>query len=304
MNSVKVFPTKCAICDTYYNTTVVCPEQLGIEKINADTYSARRFESKINHFRFVRCIACGLLRSDPILPAENIEQLYRDSKFTYEKHVANLTKTYGYYIRKASKLLANKKTFLEIGCGNGFILEEAKKQGFREVWGIEPSDHAIAEASPEIRAQIKVDICKEGLFTENSFDMITIFQTLDHLTDPSHILSLCYTWLKSGGVILIFNHNERSIPARILGEKCPIIDIEHTYLYNKKTITKLLSKNLFQNITADTAWNVHTMSYLTSLVPLWPRTFKQILQWFLATSNLGRRSLWLPIGNLVAIAQK
>jgi len=301
---INYLPTACAVCGTQGNATEVYPEQLGIEKINADTYSARRFISKINHFRFVRCNSCGLLRSDPTLPKEQIEQLYRDSKFTYKKHVDNLVKTYGYYITKASKLLKERKSFLEIGCGNGFMLAEAKRQGFKEVWGVEPSNHAVAEAAPEIRTQIKVDVCKGGLFTENSFDMITIFQTLDHLTDPSATLSMCRVWLKPNGVLLVFNHNERSLPARILGESCPIIDIEHTYLYNKKTITKLFTKNHFCNIQVGTGWNIHTVSYFISLLPIRPISLKQILQRLMISWGLDNRSLWLSIGNLVVIAQK
>ena len=53
---------------------------------------------------------------------------------SYDSHVANLQKTYGHYLSRLESYGAKKGKILEIGCGNGFFLEEAKRQGYEEVY--------------------------------------------------------------------------------------------------------------------------------------------------------------------------
>src|SRR3989344_8920620 len=201
--------TLCAICGKKNGYSVVYEEKLGEEKIGADVFSARRTAPQKSHYRMVRCNACGLLRSNPILEEGELERLYRESRLTYEGEIENLKKTYGRYLRKLEKHGVPKERILEIGCGNGFFLEEALGQGYKEVYGVEPSADAISKANPLIRPRIRREVFKENLFPDNFFDVISLFQTLDHLINPNEILRACFKNLKKGGFVLAFNHNEK-----------------------------------------------------------------------------------------------
>ena len=294
--------TTCAICTTKNNASVLYPANFDVEAFNPDVFSARRIPDMV-HYQIVRCNTCGLVRSDPVADTNIIKALYQQSSFTYNQETPNLTKTYGHYLRKTEKYQISKQHLLEIGCGNGFFLKEALLQGFKEVTGIEPSKDAISMAGPAIQPEIICDMLRPGLLPSNTFNTICIFQTFDHISNPNMFLGECVKLLKSGGIILCLNHNVEAMSSRILKEKSPIIDIEHTYLYSPKTIKRLFEKHGLRVLEVKPAWNVVRLYSLFRLFPM-PRRIKQKILDFVDTTLLRKLSFPLPLGNLYVIAQK
>lgn len=297
-------PTRCAICDREGHAEELYPARLDEEPINAHTFSARRFYDRKIHYRMARCVACGLVRSDPVLPPEELAMLYRASHFTYEGEVTNLTRTYGRYLARVRRHHADAGRFLDIGCGNGFMVEEAARQGYSEVCGVEPSEEAAAQSAPRMRANISVAMFSASLFPPASFDVITLFQTLDHLSNPRSALADCFTLLVPGGAVLLFNHNVRAMSARILGERSPIIDIEHTYLYDTNTIRQVCEVEGFAVLEVNAAWNTVSLAYLVSLLPLRNVRMKDGMTRIFERLRIARVSVRAPLGNLYCIAQK
>src|SRR5258708_5599084 len=134
----------------------------------------------------------------------------------------------------------NKISLLDIGCGNGFFLEKAKTMGIGHISGIEPGKKVVMQAKPDIRKHITVDYFRKGLYKENSFDIISCFQTLDHIVDPNDFLQLVYKTLKKNGKILFVTHNTNGLSVKLFRERSPIFDIEHVFLFNNKTLPLIL----------------------------------------------------------------
>lgn len=191
---------------------------------------------------------------------------------------------------------------LEIGCGNGFFLEQASGQDY-EVYGIEPGKQSVEKARSDIKKQIKVDIFRTGLFKLNFFDVICCFQTFDHIPNPNEILAECHKILKKGGLMLFFNHDVAAWQNKLMGEKSPIIDIEHTYLFDKKTMRKIFEKHHFKVLEVKSAFNIHHLSYWIHLFPI-PNFMKIPLIQLLDKIGLGKFKIKLNPGNLVIFAQK
>jgi SAM-dependent methyltransferase len=300
--SIATKPTTCAICGTFGNAREVYPANFNPEAFNPDVFSARRLPDQI-HYRMVKCNACGLLRSDPIADTRLLNQLYTQSAFTYADKVEGLKTSYGRHLAKLDQWLKQKDSLLEVGCGNGFFLEEALRRGYTRVAGVEPSVSAVAKAKPEIRLGIICDIFRPGLFNAEQFDVICFFQTFDHLPDPCATLQEAYRILKPGGAILSINHNVEALSARIMGEKSPIIDIEHTYLYSPKTMAQIVTLGGFRVLKAGSAVNTYPTEYLVHLLPItggMKKTATRILQ----LTGLTQVHLTLHLGNLYLIAQK
>ncbi len=288
---------------TFDNSTEVYQPRLGEETIDEKSFSARRFYGKVNHFRIVRCKKCGLLRSDPIIDASMVGKLYEGSLLTYESHIPNLRETYGRYLRRVVKFLPSKDRLLEIGAGNGFFLEEALEQGFTEVWGVEPSKEAIGKTAQRVKKNMKLGLFSATMFPENHFDIICIFQTLEHFVDPATVLADCRKILKPGGVVLAINHNLESLPVKILGEHSPVVDIEHMYLYSAKTMEKQFETCGLKPVDTFAVWNRHSFGYLLTLVPL-PKVLKDVFVWIARLLRLSELPLLLPIGNVGVVGQK
>lgn len=303
MAEIKLSPTRCAICNTEENSAVLYPQKFDLAAFNPEIFSARRMPDRI-HYRMVVCNTCGLVRSDPVADSESLAQLYAQSSFNYNDEVSCITSTYGRYLRKLESLGIKKGSLMEIGCGNGFFLEEALRQGYQSVAGVEPSTEAIAKASPQVRPTIVCDMVKPGLFEPNQFDVICMFQVLDHISDPASLIQECYKILKPGGVILCLNHNVKALSAKFLKEKSPIIDIEHTYLYSLTTLGNLCEKHGLKVIKKGSVLNLYSLSYIFQLFPFSRKIKQKVISGLKKTPLINRIRVLVPLGNLYLVAQK
>lgn len=268
--------------------------------LSPEVFSARRLPDRL-HYRMVRCGECGVLRSDPILSHGELAALYAQSEFTYASEAEFTRKTYGRYLHRARRFVRDPGALLEIGCGSGFFLQEALGQGFREVWGVEPSADAIEHAPEPLRGHIYKGLYGADTCSAGSFDLVCGFQVLDHAPDPIALLMACRKDLKPGGVALFINHDCGALSARLLGELSPIVDVEHTVLFDKRTMRRAFEKCGFNVREVFAVRNSYPLAYWAKLAPL-PRPVKMPLLALLQSSGVGRLPLTMSAGNLGLIA--
>jgi SAM-dependent methyltransferase len=290
----------CALCGTNSGVHIRYRANFKIEDLSEKVYSARRVPDRI-HYQILRCPRDGMNWSSPVLPSENAAQWYARSSFSYADELEHLTVTYLAALEKVLAILKPQASILEIGCGNGFVLEALYKKGFHQLRGIEPSQDAVPKSAADIRQRIVIDVFREGIFQENSFDLIYFFQTLDHVYDPNALIAECFKLLKPGGSIVAFQHNVESWSARLLGEWSPIIDVEHIYLFSPRTLKAIFEKHGFVIGELYSPVNQISLRHLLCLTPL-P---KRIKEWFLkARWKWMSCSIRLKLGNLCLVAQK
>jgi len=294
--------TYCPICGQGIPYQAVYQENFNEDLINEDIFSARRLPDKI-HYRIVKCQKCGLIYANPILEEQKITDLYQKSKLTYQEEIDDLKETYGYYLKRIISLLPARKNLLEIGCGSGFFLEKALEFGFENIFGVEPSIEAVKQASKSIQNNIIVDVFKPGLFQDNFFDVICAFQIFDHIVNPNEFLANCRNYLKKDGLVLMINHNIGAWTAKILGEKCPMIDIEHPFLYDKKTFKEIFVNNNFKVQKIFDVKNNYPLYYWLRLMPL-PKRLKQILIRIFSWQFMKKLKFKIKAGNMGIIAEK
>lgn len=302
MTNITVISTQCAICGRTDGAIEIYCQNFNPAAFSPALFSARRLPDNI-HYRIVKCSTCGLIRSDPTFDLATVVKLYKHSTFDYGSEISNLKLTYGYYLAKLNRYGAGKGSLLEIGCGNGFFLEQALMQGYAEVKGVDPSIDAVSKASKHIQQHIICDVMREGMFQKEKFDVICMFQVFDHIPNPAILLDECFRVLKKGGLILSLNHNINAVLSNILRQYSPIIDIEHTYLYSPSTMARIFKEHRFLVKEIRPALNRYSLCYLFSLLPFLSSSKRMVLK-FLKEHCIGRISLKIPLGNLFLIAQK
>jgi SAM-dependent methyltransferase len=302
MKPIKMHRTRCPISGEQNDATQIYAANFDISLLSPAVFSARRLPDGI-HYRIVRSNRSGLVRSDPIADTAVAYELYAQSSFDYGEEVPSLKKTYGRYLERMCALGCERGSLLDIGCGNGFFLECALESGFRDVRGIEPSHRAVDEAPRGLRERIVRNIMRPGIFGAEEFDAICMFHIFDHIPDPNEFLFECLRILKPGGFILSLNHNVEAWSARLLGERSPIFDVEHTFLYSPATMQRIFLANGFKVIEQGNVWNSYSLAYLFHLVPL-PLSLKSLGLQLLRALNLRRLPLTLPLGNIYLIARK
>ena len=290
----------CAICKSFGNSEVIYESTIDSSSFTPEIFSARRIPDR-KYYRWVRCNKCGLYRSDPISDID-LSELYKKSTFDYSNELHGLSNSYKKIVSKTCKNPSGK-TLIEIGGGNGFFLEEALQMGFKSVVEVEPSINAYNSAKSNLKQHFIVDMLKPGLIEDEIADIVVIFHVLDHLTDPTEVLGLIYKMLKPGGSICIAVHNINSLSAKVLRNKSPIFDVEHTYLYSKKTIQKLLIDSGFKKVKASHYKNSYSLMYIVHLIPIGNKFKKKLLN-SIFIQNLFKVRLTVPLGNMWATGIK
>ncbi len=294
--------THCAICNKKEKLVLLFKGNVDLKKVNAKTFSARRIPDRL-HYRMVKCLRCGLIFSNPILTDTNIKSLYQKSDFTYKFESEYLKKSYWYYLKRIASKNKSNLNYLDVGCGNGFMLEEAYLNGINNVWGIEPGRPSVLKAKDIIRKKIKIGVLKEGLFPNNSFDMISCFQTLDHIPNPNAFLKIVYSLLKKKGKIIFIVHNTDGLSVKLFGERSPIFDIEHIYLFNKATLKNIFKQNGYNFIEVFDVRNTYPLRYWFRMIPI-PKTMKKWILKILNYSKIGNVIVSLNAGNIGIVASK
>ena len=287
--------TICPICESFDNSLSVYPSNVNIETFNTEVFSARRLPDR-QHYQWVRCASCGLLRSDPVLEI-NLSQLYEESTFDYSTEVNGLKKTYLGLVRKALGRNVPTGSIFEVGGGNGFFLEAAKDYGFKKIAGVEPSFAAIEAARNDVKPHLIASMMSGSVLPQNAFQIGAMFHTLDHLQDPIQTLKDCLEALEPGGTFVVAVHNERSWSAKLLGERSPIIDVEHTYLYSLETGKQIFEKAGFKNVRSGPYNNHYSLAYILHLLPI-SRNFRKLVLGSWVGQLLSKIKLVVPLGNM------
>jgi SAM-dependent methyltransferase len=233
-----------------------------------------------------------------VLRREDVENFYQQSHFLYVDESAYAGQTYLNLVNRllGSDLKINMR-ILDIGCGNGFFLKKMFEAGFTNVGGVEPSKDAAENADPEIKGCIDIRCFSEASHTPNSFELVTVFHLLDHIHEPIEFLNNCRNVLNKDGVIVIVCHDVDALSAKLLGERSPIFDIQHTHLYSQKTIRMLLEKCGFEVMSIGSLWNTYPLGYWIQSLTITEWLAKYIPE------CIAKIPLTLPAGNLYASAR-
>jgi SAM-dependent methyltransferase len=300
MCDMHLTPVDCPNCGYKKYYTVLYPENFSPGDLNKNIFSARRMPDKI-HYQLVQCNGCGLVRSTPTINITQLNNLYKKSRLTYDEEIGNLIVTYLHAMQPILQKLPHSAKILEIGCGNGFLVKELHDLGYINTYGIEPSWDAVNKAHQSVKRNLKHSILKRGMFPEETFDFIFFFQTLDHIPCPNGFLKECHRLLKKNGYILSFNHNIDSLASKLFGEHSPIIDIEHTFLYNPDTISLLFKKHGFKVEKVYSPLNYVSIRHIIRLSPI-PKNIKNFILHKIATRL--KINIKIKLGNLCLVGRK
>ncbi len=176
------------------------------------------------------------------LPREMQEHTYaimnrvEDSHWWYVGRRAILESFLSEIIRKPQAAIQNPK-ILDVGCGTGGNLEMLAKFGAAE--GVDVSDDAL-EFCKLKGLTVHKGLAEKLPFADESFDVVTALDVVEHLDDDVAGLTEMYRVLKTGGKTLIF------VPAFmwLWGVQDDVSN--HRIRYTKKQITERLENAGFE----------------------------------------------------------
>lgn len=204
----------------------------------------------------VRCAGCDLIFAHPRPSSLHLESRYTADYFRtptpndggYEDYRGDEPLIRKTFLRRLplfqspSSASSEKKALLDVGCATGIFLDLMARRGW-DVHGVDVSEYAAAAArgrGVSILGRRLDDV--EG--SRPRFDVITLWDVIEHLENPLAALARCYALLRPGGRLVLTTPDASSGLARLLGRRWlgfrPVG--EHVFFFGKKTIRAHVEK--------------------------------------------------------------
>jgi 2-polyprenyl-3-methyl-5-hydroxy-6-metoxy-1,4-benzoquinol methylase len=195
----------------------------------------------------MQCPKCHLVWLNPRPIPEDIGKLY-SQYFTHQVTAAPkralagirnsvkasiLQSSFGYQMEGSSRMLGSvlgrigpledivgggvlylkagdKGRLLDVGCGNGWFLDQMRQLGW-DVVGIEPDGEAASVAHEKLGLEVFHGSLEEAKFPEGHFDAITMNHVIEHAIDPVGLLKECHRILRPSGKLVAVTPNIKSL---------------------------------------------------------------------------------------------
>jgi SAM-dependent methyltransferase len=245
-------PTTCLLCgDSALELRFAARTPL---EANASTYRCTSCGHR-RHQPIWRCRACGLLTQWPRPPDDELTAAYEgveDPLYVAERENRYLT-----FRRVVGKLGAPEgRSLLDVGAYCGYFVDVAGEAGF-SAEGLELSSWAAAEAR-----SLGLTVHSETLATRVSsgarYDVVTMWDVLEHLADPRKELEHVHSLLRPGGRLYLSTVDARSRLARVMGARWPWLMDMHLHYFDRATLPRLLGQAGFRVL------DIGTYSYIVS----------------------------------------
>ena len=259
----------------------------------------------------VKCDGCGLVRQEtrPLAPAAIYDGDYYatdNPKGGYANYFLDSDvnrRTFRDRIRAIEQRYGRRGRLLDVGCALGDFLLEAKASGW-DVEGVEISAFAAQQARAR-GLRVTAGRLEDLDLPAASFDVITLYDSVEHLTDPVATLSAVRRLLVPGGIVHLVTPNVGGLQARLLGRLWYHYKPgEHLFYFAPRTLRAALEA-------ADLRWEGwrRSASYLTftycfnRLRYYAPAPFA-LLEWLGRTFRFGPYAFRVPVGEMEAWARR
>jgi glycosyltransferase involved in cell wall biosynthesis/SAM-dependent methyltransferase len=192
------------------------------------------------HGDLFRCRECGTVQQPSLPHGAALHDLYRqmsDREYLSEEHGRRVT------ARRLLDLLGRhvpRGRLLEVGCGHGLLLDEARRRGY-VVNGIELSEEAALYARERLDLPVREIPVEHGSLDRERYDAILLIDVVEHLDDPRRSLARCTELLAPGGALLVATPDPSAPIARMAGRGWWSYIPAHYCLIPRVTLRELLS---------------------------------------------------------------
>jgi len=202
------------------------------------------------------CRICGLVWSNPRPVEEDVRRYYSSEyRLDYKgqstpsmRHVARSARGALNRYRSLAPYIKSGARILDAGAGGGEVVYVLRALGF-DACGLEPDEQYARHAREVLGVPVATGFIQDAAFPAASFDVVTMYHALEHVEDPSLILSRLRGWMVEGGVLLIEVPNVEAVciaPAHRF-------HFAHFYNFNREVLEALGRKAGFVPVETTTS---------------------------------------------------
>ena len=297
--------TKCNICGV--NDYVVIHRGLKDDgSINLEKKKVYASSSSIiGNDRIVKCNICSLKYVTPQLESKEIVDAYSEgSDETFVSQNKWRMVTFKRCLNEVEKATEGKKgKILDIGTAGGAFLKVAKDAGW-DVSGIEPNKWLCNWCEENYGIKVQQGTLETTKYKPKSFDVITLWDVLEHVPDPSDTLKKCKELLKDDGILVVNYPDIGSLPSKLMGSKWIFLLSVHLWYFTPKTLRKILSKTGFQATLFKRHWQTLSLGYLVFRMEEYSKFLAKFSNFFVKLLHIENISIPYWLGQTLVVAKK
>lgn len=193
----------------------------------------------------VECLDCGLRALNPMPTIEELITINEETVHPFFNAALEDEETYrAYFARKLDDLQRDQPSgrLLDVGCGAGFFLDAARARGY-DVQGVDLSPVPVAYARETLGLEVALGSLYDYRAPSDSFDVVTIFQTIEHDPDPAALSSELFRILAPGGLLMVTTPAADGFVARVMGSRWfGYRNVEHVSFFTRRSLRHALEQ--------------------------------------------------------------
>lgn len=271
------------------------------------------FCSKKGHHLY-RCGVCKMLSLHPV--PQTTEEIYGDDYFTgaeaghgyvnYDEDKEPMREVFKDYMERIEKYTRGKGLLLDVGAATGFFMSIAEGVGWK-TQGVEISRYATMLAQKKNLDVIHGTMANIDV-SEPLFDVVTMWDVLEHMKDPITDLQRARSVLKQDGLLVLNTPDSGSLYAKLLGKRWHlIVPPEHIHYFNDESVSKVLNACGFETVCITRIGKKFTLEYIFLMLSKWLgwRIFRQSVSYLRDHKKLGQISIPINLqDNMFVVARK
>lgn len=224
------------------------------------------------HGLIVACSNCKLIYVDENTTQEKINTYYeilKDEVYFQEQPAREAT--FQRYLQKLLEVCPQKGDLLDVGTNTGIFVKHAVDNGWNAI-GLEPNRWAAKYGEKEYGITIVNKPFKKDSLKKSFFDVITMWDVIEHFTNPKEEVTKVYWALKDGGVFAFSTVDPLSLLARTMGTNWPWYMEMHRVFLSREAAKRCLLEVGFKKVIFKNHWRFLSLGYFaTRLAAIHPK---------------------------------
>lgn len=291
----------CNLCGSR-DSILLYPSSLTSSTPNASDFRCTSAAYGI-HPPIVRCVHCGLVYANPRWDSTVVHDSYslvEDPTYVEEREGRVLTFTRN--LKPFEDLVSQQATtrrLLDVGCHIGVMVELAQERGW-EAWGVEPSTWASNQARARGLKVITGTLADANL-KQGYFDVVTMWDVIEHLTDPAAEIQRVHASLRPGGIFAVHTIDIESLFARLMGKRWPWLMEMHLYYFSPRTLGRMLEEHGFQVVRSSAQGRFLRVGYLATRLEPYNKSVSGVIKAATGRLNVGKLAIPVNFGDLFTL---
>lgn len=254
------------------------------------------------HLQIVQCLHCGHTYANPVWDVEELVQTYEaveDATYLRERAARRRTFQSRLELLERHHDPALGRTLLDVGAYTGVFVEVARTAEW-DAMGVEPSHWAIQVARDARLPVIQGTLLSPEL-VGRQFDAITMWDVIEHVSNPREELQRSYNLLAPGGLLLVHTMDIDSLTAKIMGSSWPWLMDMHLHYFSRQRLIWLLRDCGYEVVWHGTQGRFLSLGYLSSRLSAFNDGFAQRLGTLLRRLKLETVLMPVNFGDLFTV---